>query len=115
VFSPCALGAVLDDDSVPRLRAPIVAGAANNQLAEPRHGRLLMERGVLYAPDYAINAGGIINLYYEGPTRRWATVEAHLRRIGETLTTIFTRARDELRPTHEIADQMAEAIFRRAV
>jgi leucine dehydrogenase len=114
VFSPCALGAVLDDDSVPRLRAPIVAGAANNQLAEPRHGRMLMDRGVLYAPDYAINAGGIINLYYEGPTRRWADVEKHLHRIGQTLGTIFTRARDELRPTHEIADRMAEAIFRKS-
>lgn len=113
VFSPCALGAVFDDVSVPRLRAPIVAGAANNQLAEPRHGAMLMERGVLYAPDYAVNAGGIINLYYEGPTRRWATVEAHLRRIGSTLTTIFTRAREELRPTHEIADRMAEAIYRK--
>lgn len=112
VFSPCALGAVLNDDSVPRLRASIVAGAANNQLAEPRHGRMLMERGVLYAPDYAINAGGIINLYYEAPTRRWAAVEAHVRRIDETLTTIFTRARDEGRPTHEIADRMAEQIFR---
>ncbi|MGH8518953.1 MAG: Glu/Leu/Phe/Val family dehydrogenase [Panacagrimonas sp.] len=115
VYSPCALGAVLDDDTAMRLRAPIVAGAANNQLAEPRHGRVLMERGVLYAPDYAINAGGIINLYYEGPSRRWAVVDAHLRRIGETLTTIFTRARDELRPTHEIADRMAETIFRRPV
>ena len=113
VFSPCALGAVIDDRSAARLRAPIVAGAANNQLAEPRHGRMLMERGVLYAPDYAINAGGIINLYYEGPARRWAVVEAHLRRIGDTLTTIFTRARDEMRPTHEIADQMAESIFRK--
>ncbi|MCC2657141.1 MAG: amino acid dehydrogenase [Panacagrimonas sp.] len=113
VFSPCALGAVFDDDSVPRLRAPIVAGAANNQLAEPRHGGMLMDRGVLYAPDYAINAGGIINLYYEGPTRRWADVEAHLQRIGRTLDTIFMRARDEVRPTHEIADRMAETVFRK--
>ncbi len=112
VFSPCAMGAILDDDSVRRLRAPIVAGAANNQLAEPRHGKALLERGVLYAPDYAINAGGIINLYYEGPTRRWVNVEAHLRRIGDTLTTIFTRSRDEGRPTDVIADRLAEAIFR---
>ena len=111
VFSPCALGAVLDDASVPRLRASIVAGAANNQLAEPRHGRLLMERGVLYAPDYAINAGGIINLYYAGATRRWADVDAHLQRIDSTLSAIFARSADENRPTHEIADRMAEAIF----
>ena len=112
VFSPCALGAIFNDDSVPRLRAAIVGGAANNQLAEPRHGQALLERGVLYAPDYAINAGGIINLYYEGPTRRWADVETHLRRIGTTLTAIFERSRDEGRPTDQIADRMAEAIFR---
>ncbi len=112
VFSPCALGAIFNDDSVPRLRAAIVAGAANNQLAEPRHGKALLERGVLYAPDYAVNAGGIINLYYEGPTRRWADVESHLRRIGSTLTAIFERSRDEGRPTDQIADRMAEAIFR---
>ena len=112
VFSPCALGAIFDDHSVPRLRAPIVAGAANNQLAEPRHGKALLDRGVLYAPDYAINAGGIINLYYEGESRRWADVEKHLRRIGTTLTAIFERSRDEGRPTDQIADRMAEAIFR---
>lgn len=112
VLSPCALGAVFDDASIPKLRAPIVAGAANNQLAEPRHGRMLLERGTLYAPDYAINAGGIINLYYEGPTRRWADVDAHLRRIGSTLTDIFTRSVAELRPTQEIADATAEARFR---
>ncbi|MGQ0701252.1 MAG: Glu/Leu/Phe/Val family dehydrogenase [Panacagrimonas sp.] len=112
VLSPCALGAVLDDDTIPRLRARIVAGAANNQLEAPRHGRMLMERGVLYAPDYAINAGGIVNLYYEGATRRWADVESHLRRIDSTLTGIFERAAVEGCPTHEIADRMAEGIFR---
>lgn len=112
VFSPCALGAVINDHTLARLRAPIIAGAANNQLAQPRHGRALLERGVLYAPDYAINAGGIINLYYEGPTRRWPDVDAHLRRIGETLTTIFTRSRADRRPTDVIADEMAEARFR---
>lgn len=113
VFAPCALGAILDDDTIPRLRARIVAGAANNQLAEPPHGRMLMDRGVLYAPDYAINAGGIINLYYEGPTRRWASVDAHLLRIADTLTELFARSEAEGRPTQEIADRMAEARFRR--
>lgn len=113
VFSPCALGAILDDHSLAQLRAPIVAGAANNQLAEARHGQALLDRGVLYAPDYAINAGGIINLYHEGATRRWVDVEAHLRRIADTLTAIFERSRDEGRPTDVIADRMAEAIFRK--
>ena len=112
VFSPCALGAVFDDASIPNLKAGIVAGAANNQLAEPRHGRALYHRGVLYAPDYAINAGGIINLYYTGPTRRWAKVEEHVRRIGATLTEIFERSAGEQRTTESIADAMAEARFR---
>jgi leucine dehydrogenase len=65
VFAPCALGAGLNDDTIPHLRAKIVAGAANNQLAEPRHGDDLHARGILYAPDYAINAGGLINVAQE--------------------------------------------------
>ena len=62
VFAPCALGAVVDDESLPRLRCSIIAGAANNVLLEPRHGEALAERGILYAPDYIINAGGLINV-----------------------------------------------------
>ncbi|MFP5304561.1 MAG: Glu/Leu/Phe/Val dehydrogenase dimerization domain-containing protein [Gammaproteobacteria bacterium] len=112
VFAPCALGAVLDDASIPRLRAQVVAGAANNQLARPEHDRLLMQRGILYAPDYCINAGGIIDIFYEGPDYDAAVVEAHLRRIGATLTAIFERSRAERRPTGEIADRMAEERFR---
>lgn len=114
VFSPCALGAVLNDSTVPKLRAPVIAGAANNQLAEPRHGQMLLDRGVLYAPDYVINAAGIINIYYEGEFYRWPTVESHIREIGSTLTRIFERSAAENRPTGEIADCMAEAIFRAA-
>ncbi|MEQ1440176.1 Glu/Leu/Phe/Val dehydrogenase dimerization domain-containing protein [Fontimonas sp. SYSU GA230001] len=113
VFAPCALGAILDDASIPQLRARIVAGAANNQLARPQHDRALMERGILYAPDYCINAGGIIDIFYEGPGYDWATVEAHLRRIGTTLTAIFERSKAEGRPTGAIADRMAEERFRR--
>ncbi|MEW6169011.1 MAG: Glu/Leu/Phe/Val dehydrogenase [Pseudomonadota bacterium] len=112
VFSPCALGAVLDDASIPRLKAQIVAGAANNQLARPEHDRLLMQRGILYAPDYCINAGGIIDIFYEGPDYDAAVVEAHLQRIGTTLTAIFERSRAERRPTGEIADRMAEERFK---
>ncbi len=58
IFAPCALGAVLNDDTIPRLKVRAVAGAANNQLAEPRHGEMLAQKGIVYAPDYAINAGG---------------------------------------------------------
>lgn len=65
VFAPCALGAVLNDETIPQLKARIVAGSANNQLAEHRHGDMLRERGVLYAPDFIINGGGVINVYHE--------------------------------------------------
>lgn len=113
VFAPCALGAILNDRTIPVLRAPVVAGAANNQLAEPRHGRMLMDKGVLYAPDYVINAGGIIDIHYEGPGYDEAAVKAHLDRIGATLTDIFARAKAERLPTGEVADRMAEEKFRR--
>ncbi|WP_370305209.1 Glu/Leu/Phe/Val dehydrogenase dimerization domain-containing protein [Sinimarinibacterium flocculans] len=112
VFAPCALGAVLDDASIPAIKAKIVAGAANNQLARPQHDRALMERGIVYAPDYCINAGGIIDIFYEGPDYDAARVDAHLERIGATLTEIFARAAAERRPTGEIADRMAEERFR---
>jgi leucine dehydrogenase len=65
VYAPCALGATVNDSTIERLKAGIIAGCANNQLAEPRHGDILRDKGVLYAPDYVINAGGIINVYYE--------------------------------------------------
>jgi leucine dehydrogenase len=113
VFAPCALGAILDDATLPRLRCAVVAGAANNQLAEPRHGEALRARGILYAPDYVINAGGIINISYEGPRYRWADSEAHLRRIGNTLGEIFRRSEREQQTPERIADRLAESIFRR--
>jgi len=65
VLAPCALGAILNDTTITALRTKIVCGAANNQLAEPRHGLALAERGILYGPDYVVNAGGIINVAYE--------------------------------------------------
>ena len=112
VFAPCALGAILNDRTLPLLRAAVIAGAANNQLAEARHDALLAQRGILYAPDYVINAGGIIDIYYEGPGYDEAKVRAHLDRIGATLGTIFERSQQEKRPTGEIADRMAEERFR---
>jgi len=65
IFAPCALGSVLNDETIPRLRCEVVAGAANNQLAEERHAKALADRGILYAPDFVINAGGLINVYNE--------------------------------------------------
>ena len=113
VFAPCALGAILNDHTLPLIKAPVIAGAANNQLASPRHGEVLMQRGILYAPDYAINAGGIIEIYHETHGYDEAGARAHLDRIGTTLTQIFERAASEKKPTHVIADRLAEEIFRK--
>ena len=111
VFAPCALGAGLNDKTIPQIKAKIVAGAANNQLAHPKHDYALLERGILYAPDYVINAGGIIEIYYEGPDYDERKVATHLQRIGATLTEIFEASARTQRPTGEIADRMAEAVF----
>ena len=107
VYAPCALGATLNDATIPRLRAKIVAGAANNVLAEPRHGDELERRKVLYAPDYVINAGGLISVY--GEVSGW-TRERVLRQAGEihgTLLRLFERSRDEGVPPHVAADRLA--------
>jgi leucine dehydrogenase len=107
VLSPCALGAVLNAQSIPRLRARIIAGAANNQLAQGQDGAALSAAGILYAPDYVINAGGIISvsLEYQGGTE--AQVMADIEGIPARLTEIFERARRENRTTNAVADQMA--------
>ncbi|WP_210396153.1 Glu/Leu/Phe/Val dehydrogenase dimerization domain-containing protein [Motiliproteus sediminis] len=112
VYAPCALGAVINDDSIERLRAPIVAGAANNQLAEARHGQILTDRGVLYAPDFVINAGGIIDVCYERQGYDADRVRSHVEQIGPTLSEIFARAEREQLATALIANQLAEERFR---
>jgi leucine dehydrogenase len=108
VLAPCALGAVFDSRTIPTVRARVIAGAANNQLAREEDGETLMRAGILYAPDYVINAGGIISVSHEyrgGGTA--AQVKAEIERIPVRLTEIFERARREGRPTSVIADQMA--------
>ena len=108
ILAPCALGAVLNEKTIPALRVPIVAGAANNQLARDEDGRALMARGILYAPDYVINGGGIISAAreYQGGVSA-AQVRAEIEQIAGRLTEIFERARREGRPTNVIADEMA--------
>ncbi len=107
VFSPNAMGAILNDATVDRLQARVVAGAANNQLARDEHGALLRDRGILYAPDYVINGGGIIRV--AGQIFEWsdAEVERRVRAIAGTLAAIFRRADAENVPTNLIADRMA--------
>jgi len=107
VFSPCAMGTILDDQTIARLKAAIIAGLANNQLAESRHGEALMRAGILYAPDYAINAGGIINISHEGPDYDRDRAFAHVARIHGTLLTIFARARANGNATNEAANRIA--------
>jgi leucine dehydrogenase len=108
IYAPCALGGVINDATIPRLKVQIIAGAANNQLAEDRHGDELEKRGILYAPDYVINGGGVINVY--GELQRWPA-ERSLKKAGEiydTLLRIFEIARSERIPTHRAADRLAE-------
>ena len=111
VFAPCALGGALNDHTVATLKARIVAGAANNQLQRPGHGEVLRQRGILYAPDYVVNAGGIIDIHYEGPCYDASVVRAHLDRIGATLAEIFAEAERDGRTTNAVADDMARARF----
>ena len=108
VFAPCALGAILNDETIPGLNVPIVAGSANNQLAEDRHGAALAERGILYAPDYVINAGGIINISHEGRGYDTALALDHVAGIHRTLAELFERAEAEAVPTNVMADRIAE-------
>jgi leucine dehydrogenase len=108
VFSPNAAGGILDDDTVPRLRCRVVAGGANEQLAEPRHGDALHDRGILYAPDYVANAGGLLSLLYETGETDEAGVVARVKAIGPRVAAIWERARAEGMPPHRTADRMAE-------
>ena len=109
VLSPCALGAVLNRHSIPKIKASIIAGAANNQLATESDGKLLTDRQILYAPDYVINAGGVIDLAYRY-LRLGDEQDAmqQISKIGPRLTRIFQLASEGKQPTNEIADHMAQ-------
>ena len=121
VFSPCAMGGILNDDTIPKMNAQIVAGAANNQLLKAHHDIMLMDRDILYVPDYVINAGGVICVSYEyfrksgyNPLDFDITREsmvAHVERIGDTVTDVLNRARADHRGTGEAADLLAEERF----
>jgi leucine dehydrogenase len=111
IYAPCALGGTLNDDTIPRLKCAIVAGAANNQLLdEVRHAAMVKEAGLLYAPDYVINAGGIINVSLElepGGHRKEAAV-TRIRNIHDALLSIFETAKQRDTTTHAAAQQVAE-------
>jgi leucine dehydrogenase len=114
VFSPCALGAILHDQSIPQLNVPIVAGGANNQLARPEHGAALQARGILYAPDYVINAGGIINValeYLDGADR--AAVDAKIAGIPDRLNAVWDESGATGDHPAKVADRMAQKMIGR--
>jgi leucine dehydrogenase len=115
VFAPCALGSALNRETVPRLRCRIVAGAANNQLAELTMGMALMDRGILYAPDYAINAGGLVNVAQEILGYDADKARARTLKIYDTIFEIAERARRAMTPTDIIANKMVEERLSRAV
>jgi leucine dehydrogenase len=108
VLAPCALGSALNDETIPRIRATIIAGAANNQLAEPRHGDDVNARGILYAPDYAINAGGLINVAMEVTGYDAEKSRQRTMKIYDTIFEIAERSKKSLTPTYRVADLMVE-------
>lgn len=109
IFSPCALGAVINDNTIPQLKAKVIAGSANNQLKEERHGDLIHEMGIVYAPDYVINAGGLINVGDEllgtyNKERAMKKVET----IYDTILKIFEISKRDAIPAYQAADKLAE-------
>lgn len=109
IYAPCALGATVNDDSLMRLKCSIIAGAANNQLKdEAQHGVEVMKKGIIYAPDFTVNAGGVINCFSEvkGLSAEWAHQKAE--DIYSTIFNIVKRSKDENIPTYQIANRMAE-------
>ncbi len=111
IFAPCALGAILNDATIPQLKCRVVAGSANNQLKDARHGLDLLKRNIIYVPDYVINGGGVVNVADEfhrdgyHPERAYARV----RQIGSQVSEILNRAQVERIPTQEAADRLAES------
>jgi leucine dehydrogenase len=108
IFAPCALGAVINDETIPQLKVEIVAGGANNVLAEERHGDALEAKSIVYAPDYVINGGGLINVNAE--LHGWSLERAHNKagEIYDTILRVFEIAREHRIPSYAAADRLAE-------
>lgn len=108
IFSPCALGGIINEETIPKFKGKVIAGSANNQLKESRHGQMIHEAGIIYAPDYVINAGGVINvadeLYGYNRERAMKRVET----IYDNLSKIFRISKEENIPTYLAADRLAE-------
>ncbi|WP_096270540.1 branched-chain amino acid dehydrogenase [Paucisalibacillus globulus] len=108
IYAPCALGATINDDTIPRLKVKVVAGSANNQLKTTEHGDILYEKGIVYAPDYVINAGGVINVADELNGYNQARAMKKVETIYDNLRKVFDISKRDNIPTYLAADRMAE-------
>jgi leucine dehydrogenase len=108
VFAPCALGAVINDQTIGQLKCKMIAGGANNILAESKHGDQLMELDILYAPDYVVNAGGLMNVFVELEGYSSDRAFEKTTQVFDNLLHVFKIAKDENIPTHKAADRLAE-------
>jgi leucine dehydrogenase len=111
VFAPCAMGAILNAKNIARLKAKVIAGAANNQLAKEEYGQMLADKGILYAPDYVINAGGIIDIFHQSISSSDKKLRDHIEKISDTLFEIYNRAELQGIATNIVANQIAEERF----
>ena len=111
VFAPCALGAIINKDTIGQLKAKVIAGAANNQLAVEDLGMELRKKGICYAPDYVINAGGIIDIYHQSQDGTPDDLRSHIETIGETLQEIYVRAEETNQANNLVANTIAEERF----
>lgn len=114
IFAPCALGGILNPDTIPLLKAKLVCGGANNQLSTELDGVALMERGVIYAPDYIVNAGGIINVGAEYLGETTEQVNERVHQIAGRLMTVLKSAAEQGKPTNVVADALAQEIIAKA-
>jgi leucine dehydrogenase len=109
IYAPCALGATINDDTLSKLKCKVICGAANNQLAEEKkHGEMVMNKGILYAPDFVVNAGGIINVFYELEGYNRERAMAHAEKIYDTTWNIIQTAKTQNIPTYAAANKIAE-------
>lgn len=108
IFAPCAMGAVINDETIDQLKCEVIAGSANNQLAEERHASVLKEKDILYAPDFVVNSGGVINVYEELQGYNEQRALARANAIYDSVKRIFEIAKEQDITTAEAADHMAE-------
>lgn len=108
IYAPCALGATVNDETIPQLKCRIIAGAANNVLKEDRHGDIISEKGIIYAPDYVINAGGLINVYHELKCYDREVAMRDVKKIYDRIQKVIEISKRDNIPTYKAADIMAE-------